>query len=305
MGATNSACSSFKNSSIQSSESNGYPLPYGMSATTASFHINSSYRTLYDGLLLLVKENKYADLLVICGDDRYPVHRAIVCPRSTFFKEECALQYGERDYASPSKPTKIWIDPSECESHVLAAIFAFLYTLDYKAVGKQCLTFGVPEEVEEESDDHIASGVHTPETSTPSPNESEIGSIDLDDIKRETPTSTSEGRGELPQTNNQLIFHVLVLDAAHKLAIEALVDVAKQKFVTRLRAVQATPELIDCLRHLYGVSNRESLLEVKELATQRAKANFRTLRTFQGWNDLVMDFPEFGAEMLKRFKIMW
>src|SRR5215469_12556656 len=37
----------------------------------------------------LVEENKYSDLLVVCGNDQYPCHRAVVCMRSTYFRSRC------------------------------------------------------------------------------------------------------------------------------------------------------------------------------------------------------------------------
>jgi hypothetical protein len=30
------------------------------------------------------------------------------------------------------------------------------------------------------------------------------------------------------------------------------------------------------------------------------RARFRVLKTGEGWNDLVLDFPEFAAELLKQ-----
>ncbi len=32
---------------------------------------------------------KYSDLTVLCGTDKYMLHRAIVCPRSKFFETAC------------------------------------------------------------------------------------------------------------------------------------------------------------------------------------------------------------------------
>jgi hypothetical protein len=37
----------------------------------------------------LVDKNIYSDLTIICGGDRYPVHRVTVCTRATWFEEEC------------------------------------------------------------------------------------------------------------------------------------------------------------------------------------------------------------------------
>ncbi|KAM0234351.1 hypothetical protein ACHAP5_010117 [Fusarium lateritium] len=37
-------------------------------------------------LAKLLDTGDYSDLTIICGKDRYKVHKAIVCPRSSFFK---------------------------------------------------------------------------------------------------------------------------------------------------------------------------------------------------------------------------
>jgi hypothetical protein len=125
-------------------------LPYNSVCATNHIPVIEFYAGLYVDIKTLIRDNKYADLLIICGSDRYPVHRAILCPHSVFFDEHCTPREGERDYASPAKPTKIWIDPSDCQSHVLSAVLTFLYMLDYSADGHQALTFGLPEEVVDE-----------------------------------------------------------------------------------------------------------------------------------------------------------
>jgi hypothetical protein len=63
--------------------------PYGLSSTDSFLVLNSSYRSFYRGIVDLVENNKYSDLLIICGSDRYPVHRAIICPRSAWFEIKC------------------------------------------------------------------------------------------------------------------------------------------------------------------------------------------------------------------------
>ncbi|KAF1999028.1 hypothetical protein P154DRAFT_523638 [Amniculicola lignicola CBS 123094] len=74
--------------------------PYGFKKGSWYIELNTSYSDMYDGAVSLVQRNKYADLLVICGDDRYPVHRAIVCPRSRVFAEWCEVR-GKGDYVRP------------------------------------------------------------------------------------------------------------------------------------------------------------------------------------------------------------
>lgn len=136
------------------------PKPYGFpyEVIIPSLLANSNHS--------LIEKNNYSDLLIICGHDRYLVHRAIVCPRSTWFADRCeeAIQGSdyvsriavcEQDYtsysiltqwgqSSPSSQMKIWMEPGE-DSHIVAAVLTFLYSLDYADSGPQ-LQFGLPQD---------------------------------------------------------------------------------------------------------------------------------------------------------------
>jgi hypothetical protein len=35
-------------------------------------------------------DHKYADLTIVCGEQTWLVHKAIVCPRSLFFEKACS-----------------------------------------------------------------------------------------------------------------------------------------------------------------------------------------------------------------------
>ncbi|CAD0030366.1 unnamed protein product [Aureobasidium pullulans] len=37
----------------------------------------------------LYESGAYSDLKIVCGQDTYNVHKAIICPQSTFFKAAC------------------------------------------------------------------------------------------------------------------------------------------------------------------------------------------------------------------------
>lgn len=50
-------------------------------------HLLLFYSELISSRLFL--SGKHSDLTVICGDDKYEVHKSIVCPRSEFFDAAC------------------------------------------------------------------------------------------------------------------------------------------------------------------------------------------------------------------------
>ncbi len=45
--------------------------------------------SLIDIFCRLLKSGKFSDITVVCGASSYMVHRAVVCPRSTFFEAAC------------------------------------------------------------------------------------------------------------------------------------------------------------------------------------------------------------------------
>jgi hypothetical protein len=38
---------------------------------------------------VLLESAKFSDLVLVCQDREFPVHRAIVCPHSVFFSSAC------------------------------------------------------------------------------------------------------------------------------------------------------------------------------------------------------------------------
>ncbi|KAF2676503.1 hypothetical protein K458DRAFT_182134 [Lentithecium fluviatile CBS 122367] len=311
MGVSQSSASSACNYSPVPTEEGKRPRPYNLARDSKYIQLNSSYCTLYDGIVSLVQSNKYADLLIICGGDRYPVHRAIVCPRSTFFEEHCEPREGKWDYASPAKPTKIWIDPSDCESHVLAAVLTFLYTLDYSADGQQALKFGLPKEVvdgDEEGQASIGAGGANDDEESAVDTGVEVESLPTFTQGDPTPSrSASRHSSHATKTpsdpgerKNELVFHVQVCAAGHRFGIAALCDVVTEKINKRLNTGPWNDEMIDCIREVYRYGNNGKLAKLREAVVKTARTRFRVLKACNGWDDLIVDSPEFAAEMLRR-----
>ncbi|KAF2807284.1 uncharacterized protein BDZ99DRAFT_500528 [Mytilinidion resinicola] len=302
------------------------PKPYGVSVNSTIITLNPSCRALYNGMISIIKKNKYSDLLVICGSDRYPVHRAVVCPRSTWFEDKCELALRGLDYSSPATPMKIWLEPGE-EPHIIAAVLTYLYTLDYGPDGPS-LSFGLP---------HDQSSIHS-EGSTatdvrlasPSP---DIDGVDIFSILSDdqdtdyeegvrTPTSSwrpqsstpfADGSPQSASTDqtlhddgdpgthpNALTLHCQIYLAAHRFGIAPLAEISKDKFTKALRDNNSSADLIPCIREVYRQqSSNPTASTLKQDVIKAARSRFRKLKEEEGWEALVIEFPEFAADMLR------
>jgi hypothetical protein len=71
----------------------------------------------------LLKSAKYSDLTIVCKGQEFPVHRAIICPRSTFFDLACSSGFKE----SYSGRIELEDDPATVERMI-----SYMYTFDYR-----------------------------------------------------------------------------------------------------------------------------------------------------------------------------
>ncbi|ORY17316.1 hypothetical protein BCR34DRAFT_597107 [Clohesyomyces aquaticus] len=308
--------------------------PYKVTKDTRKIELNTSFRTLYFGNISLIQENKYADMVLISGSDRYPVHRALICPRSRFFAAACAEAIEGPDHYSPGSPLKLEIDDSICSSDVLAAVLTFLYTLDYVSSGPQVLTFGLPEDEAVESDVESDCGEEEraqqddgdkEDEDDAEMSESEFDTFsDLGAVRSSTPpqmmvtrmisptprssstrsfqiamaTRGSPGSEQDPsEAPNELLFHFQVYRAAVLLDITSLQDVAKEKFKRYLG--RSNEGILACIQEAYREGNEgEAFKDIRK----EVMAEGKRMRTYkkQGWNDLVRSVPGFAADMLQR-----
>ncbi|KAL8948051.1 MAG: hypothetical protein Q9222_005732 [Ikaeria aurantiellina] len=72
----------------------------------------------------LLKDGKYSDLTIVCGERSFPVHRGIVCPASKFFAAACDGGFKETQDSKISLPDD---DPD-----AIYRMLKFLYTADYE-----------------------------------------------------------------------------------------------------------------------------------------------------------------------------
>ncbi|KAL2158848.1 hypothetical protein VTH06DRAFT_4040 [Thermothelomyces fergusii] len=71
----------------------------------------------------LFEERTYSDLTIICGDHEFNVHKAVICPRSSFFAKACDSLFQEGSTGVVSLPDD---DPQ-----IVKLMLHYLYHLDY------------------------------------------------------------------------------------------------------------------------------------------------------------------------------
>lgn len=208
--------------------------------------------------------------------------------------------------ASPAKPAKIWIDPSECESHILAAVLTFLYTLDYSANGVQTLRFGLPQD-ESANQDPDKVNQHSIATLGLEADTSTFGDNSVDSTTAAsimTPEyssdviSTKHNNPDPSEAANELVFHAKVCMAGQRFGIISLYEVAKHKFDMRLRSGPWHREMVPCIREVYRQGD-VPMGSLKEDMVRFAQSRFRDLKACGGFDELVLDFPGFAADLLK------
>ncbi|OCL04398.1 hypothetical protein AOQ84DRAFT_380628 [Glonium stellatum] len=292
--------------------------PYGHTDNATSIKLNSSHRALYDGVVSLIEKNKYSDLLVICGSDRYPVHRAIVCPRSTWFEHRCEQVLPHIDFSSPASSMKIWLDQDE-EPHIIAAVLTFLYTLDYADSGPQ-FSFGLPYDqsslFSRDSDtSDTADAVPQPpeDEGTPSSTPTETtydshATMSREDSPLLTPTASPPPENASAHTAhadpgsqaNELLLHAKMCLAGHRFGIPPLLEVAKEKFERQLKADTWKAEMLPCI---YVVERHQGshgiVQELRVSLLKSAKRRWGELKQMTELKKLIVECPEFMANLMK------
>ena len=208
------------------------------------------------------------------------------------------------------------MDASQCDSHIVAAVLVFLYTLDYVSNGPQLLSFGLPqphhddegidphEEDPSEKRSYNSYGVPLDLDNDDDGSGSTANSVDTPQDTQTHQTRSSTRQSTPPpdpgQPHNELVFHLHVYMAGKFFGIPALCEVAQTKFEKQLRCEAWKTEMILCIRELYGHHDQSQISVLRGIIATSARSRFRILKGLPGWDDLVLDFPEFAAEMLRR-----
>ncbi|KAF5989215.1 kelch repeat BTB domain-containing protein [Fusarium coicis] len=76
----------------------------------------------------MLKSGKYSDLTIICGNNRYQVHRNILCARSKFFDVSCGTEFKESSGE---------INLPDDDPAAVQKMIRYLYNIDYNPTRTQ------------------------------------------------------------------------------------------------------------------------------------------------------------------------
>ncbi|KAF2103787.1 hypothetical protein NA57DRAFT_50656 [Rhizodiscina lignyota] len=78
----------------------------------------------------LYKTHNYADLTIICGDVKFPVHKLVVCPQSTFLTNACKFGWKESS-KNEIVLNDINIDVPAADPKLITHMIYYFYHFDY------------------------------------------------------------------------------------------------------------------------------------------------------------------------------
>lgn len=163
----------------------------------------------------------YSDMIIICGQKEYKVHRAIICPRSTFFtaafKGQFKVSIYWEDHGSKAdgeqEATTATITLDDDDPSTVDRMLLYLYTLDYPDADVQ----DIP--AKDVAMDNSLPPDPQNKTSTATGEEMDSGTV-------------SELGESATLDDPRMMNNVLVYAIAEKYDIPELKDLAKRKFET-------------------------------------------------------------------------
>ncbi|KAH9861707.1 hypothetical protein J1614_011460 [Plenodomus biglobosus] len=227
---------------------------------------------LMSALASLFQSGKYADLTIVCGAKRYPVHRALLATRSTFFEGACRNGFREAESGV--------IDLTEDDAEAVEYMVHFFYHNDYltKSLSRQSSR----RSSQCNSQLALRPGSHYPQKKlnfamlddpllvqanaannapiTPPADEPAFPNLDLFSKTSEIPTADyfadddAASVGSEPELNieqSHLITHAKVYAIAEKYGIIGLKALSRQKFADQIDLHISSPEFPEACQEAY------------------------------------------------------
>ncbi|KAI4932152.1 uncharacterized protein J4E92_004051 [Alternaria infectoria] len=197
----------------------------------------------------LLSSGDYSDLIITCGSDVYNVHKAVVCPQSSFF--ERAVRFAVGKEAAEGK-----VDLPEDDLHVVKLLVQYFYECEYSPELNELIrTFeSAKMPITNRQPGYHYLFPHTCEPGCPPPHHSVcqhhtcVGETCKEKCvnficKQCIKTQLSEGDAA------QLLLHAMMYEVADKYDIPGLSVLAKEKFARSCEACWDTEGFVTAAEH--------------------------------------------------------
>ncbi|KAM3452780.1 hypothetical protein NHJ6243_009274 [Beauveria neobassiana] len=211
----------------------------------------------------LLKSGQFSDLTLVCRDQEFNVHKAVVCAQSQ------VLAAAIREPFQASKTGQIVIE--EYDTDTVEQLVEFLYTGDYRPQ---------PHQAEEKRDDT-------------EPEENLVQQMLVTSIA-DSSDRQAEDASQDPAPDEDLVQHVLVNSIADYYGIRALADLSKEKLRHAAQIVKNKSLLLDA--ETVALSRTGDTTVHAVLADATAK----NIRQHLESNELAALVGEFAIEIVKR-----
>ncbi|KAI1013630.1 hypothetical protein LB503_010604 [Fusarium chuoi] len=168
----------------------------------------------------MLKTGKYSDLTIVCGNNRYRVHRNIICARSKFFDVSCDSGFKESN-GEIMLPDD---DPAAVQKMI-----GYIYNIEYTPETTQMQEHDDDVEVELSDTDYDASERYRMKL---------FGAefVERKRIKRLKERKWASWKVDEPIPSSQLSLHAKVYALGEKYRIEGLKKEAKIKFESEIQS---------------------------------------------------------------------
>ncbi|KAF5556556.1 kelch repeat BTB domain-containing protein [Fusarium mexicanum] len=199
----------------------GSPMDYRQEGRPSSlFNTSENCHEYLKDLPEMLKTGKYSDLTIVCGNNRYQVHRNILCARSKFFDVSC-----DRDF----KESNGVIELPDDDPAAVQKMIGYIYNIEYAPTTTQMLDNDDDIEAELSDTDYDAAERYRLKL---------FGAefVERKRIKQLKERKWASWKVEEPTLSSQLSLHAKVYGLGEKYRIEGLKKEAQRKFESEIQS---------------------------------------------------------------------
>jgi BTB/POZ domain len=237
-----------------------------------------------------LESGEYSDFEVVCSGREFQVHRIIICPRSSYFRNICKENFKE----GITKRLEL----ADEDPNVFQAVLTFLYTGIYETAW-----VSGNEEIGKDSVD-----LPSPDSSSSSQKlREEGGGEESCSSSLDSENDEEMRRRTKPATTSDILAHVQLYASGDKFDIMELVNVSSRMFQNQLKSTPCVQlDLAAIIRAVYQwtrandtglrpilidycVQNLDQLIEREDIAdvlSESGEFSWQLLRSFKGEADL-------------------